>query len=264
MYMNRTQLIVVGAVGLIVFVSISVLVWLFINRDTRSRDRGSMETIQFQTQDGVTIVGDVYRPASSPKGGVLLLHMMPADRTSWQDFGARLAEAGYLGLAIDLRGHGESTQQGTTSLNYQTFSDPEHQQSQLDVQAGVKWLTDQGIELHRLGVVGASIGANLALVELTSSPEIRWAVLLSPGLEYKGIATAPLTLKLRPTQRVLLVASDDDPYSFQTILELANLSPAQTTVRKLSGVGHGTTMWENLLTEIEATLSWIESGQPNG
>lgn len=262
--MSRIQLLVIGIVGTLVLGSIAILTWLVVTRDTRTPERGQMETTRFETQDGVTLVGDVYRPTASPKGGVLLIHMLPADRSSWQEFGSLLAERGYLALAIDLRGHGESTSQGTTTLDFQTFSDAEHQQSSLDVEAATTWLLDQGIPLSRIGLVGASIGANLALEKIAKTPEIRWAVLLSPGLVYKGLATPPLLERLRPTQRLLLVASQDDPYAYQTITDLAALSPGETRLRQLAGAGHGTTMWEQQPSELEATLNWIESGYSNG
>ena len=45
--------------------------------------------------------------------------MMPATKESWNEFSQKLREKGWHVLAIDFRGHGESTKEG---LNFENFS----------------------------------------------------------------------------------------------------------------------------------------------
>jgi len=183
-----------------------------------------MEKVILQTSDNVTIVGDYY-PSKEEKGftpslsrGVLLLHMMPVNRDSWHEFAPRLMDKGYHVLAIDLRGHGES---GGPALEpakagpdgYKDFSDEEHQGSIHDVEAGAKFLEEKGVAPGGLILIGASIGANLALWYLAEYSQVGGAILLSPGLNYRGIITDSLVRKLRAGQRVLFVASEDDERS---------------------------------------------------
>lgn len=221
------------------------------------------ERIECQTSDNVTLIGDLYRPSGTAIGGVLLLHMMPADRTSWQAFAAHLLAHNFLALALDLRGHGESIHQTDHLLDYRTFTTANHQASRFDVLAGLSYLKEhERLAEEQLGLVGASIGANLALQALADHPRIPWGILLSPGLNYHGIDTAlPLT-RLAPTQAVYLAASNDDDYAFKTIQELNHLRDERTDKRELSGAGHGTTMWEHEPELMDNMVAWIEDHTP--
>lgn len=218
-----------------------------------------METVTIDTSDGVRLVGDLVRPQGRPVCGVLLLHMMPATRGSWRLFSRQLAERGALSLAIDLRGHGESIWQGKNRLNWHAFSDREHQASRDDVTAALNHLRGPLAAGSRVGIVGASIGANLALEALANHGDITWAVCLSPGRNYHGLETAGLVARLTAGQRLFLAASDDDPESLRAVRALAHEETAgRVTTRELSGVGHGTTMWERQPRLMDDILAWIE------
>lgn len=216
------------------------------------------EQITIETSDGVAIVGDLYRPSGTPKGAILFLHMMPADRSSWQPLAERLNEAGYLGFAIDLRGHGASTHQGTTTLDYQRFSDTQHQQSRLDVDAALTRLrAESQLVDPQIGIVGASIGANLGLDALARNPALGWGVLLSPGLTYHGIETEPAISALAPPTRLLLVAGTNDTYSLTTVRAVVGQAAIPVTSREIENGGHGTELWTQDDTVLDAIVTWI-------
>ncbi|MFQ5354004.1 MAG: hypothetical protein ACE5DR_03560, partial [Thermodesulfobacteriota bacterium] len=63
-----------------------------------------------------------------------------------------------------------------------------------------------------------------------------------PGLNYRGINADQLIKKLSNNQKLLLAASEEDEYSFQSILDLVELSQVETEIIRLKQVGHGTTM----------------------
>lgn len=198
------------------------------------------ERATLTTKDGLRIAADYYAVSAATRG-VVLLHMMPATRQSWISFAQDLRRAGFVVLAIDLRGHGES--QGGPE-GYKTFSDVEHQKSRLDVEAAVEFLKSKGIT--SVSIAGASIGANLALDYLTAHPDARAAVLLSPGLDYRGIRIEGLIERLGSAQRVLAVASDEDEYSAESVRTLfahAALGEQKKVIR-LNNAGHGTEMLE--------------------
>lgn len=165
----------------------------------------SYEQVEFQTTDRVKIVGDFYPVAGSGKG-LILVHMMPATRKSWEDFAQKAQAALSQTLAIDLRGHGDSG-----GGNYQRFSDAEHQASIADLAAAAKFLSEKGIA--EISLAGASIGANLSLQYLAENPEIKAVVLLSPGVDFRGIQIEPLAAKIADKQRILLAAANDDASS---------------------------------------------------
>lgn len=237
------------------------------------------ERVEFQTSDGVTIVGDYYfasqgeggdakRPFSHAKRGgpaVLLLHMMPATRDSYAEFADRLVRAGYRALAIDFRGHGESVQGSgvrdqVSELDYKNFSDQEQQAKILDVRAAVDWLMqEKGVKKEQLVLVGASIGANLALQYLVENPEVPAAVLLSSGLDYRGVRTPPLAQLVKPTQALYFAASADDEYSLNTNRALYAVTPAQKQIKEFQAAGHGTTMFEREPEFISEVIEWIRA-----
>ncbi|MEK7516355.1 MAG: alpha/beta fold hydrolase [Patescibacteria group bacterium] len=216
------------------------------------------ETVRFITADGVEIVGD-FLSAEPGAPVALLLHMMPADRTSWRPFADRLLAAGYGSLAIDLRGHGESVNQGNRTLNYKQFGDAEHRASIRDVEAATAFLQSRGVSPDRIVIIGASIGANLALQYAREYAAIPAVALLSPGLDYRGVKTEPLVATLSPGQGALLLASREDEYSFETIRTLARAMGERVTKMEFDGLGHGTTMFERRPELMDEVIEWLKN-----
>lgn len=197
-----------------------------------------------QTDDGVLLVGTMERPVGATSA-VLMLHMMPADRTSWRQLQAALAERGVASLAIDLRGHGESLRQDTRRLDYRTFSDADHQASREDVRASLSWLETHGFPTARVGLAGASIGANLALEAMANDHRIPAGILLSPGENYRGLAAYPAAAGLDPSQAVFVAASQgDDQESYEASREILERVPgADKKLQSYGSAGHGTNMF---------------------
>jgi alpha-beta hydrolase superfamily lysophospholipase len=207
------------------------------------------QRITLQTSDKIEIVG-LYRNTGQEKFAILL-HMMPATKESWDNFAERLLAKGYSSLAIDERGHGESTMNGR--LNYKNFSDKEQQAKILDVESAIVFAKEKGFEESQIIVIGASIGANLSIQALVEHKIISTAVALSPGLDYHGVRTAPMMPRLHEGQKVILVASDDDIESFDSIHSIQKQNSEQTILIERSGLGHGTQMTdrdESLVEEI--------------
>ncbi len=219
-----------------------------------SQKNSMIERITLTTKDNISLVGDYSAPDASSERGLLLLHMMPATRTSWAGFAQKARRTGFHVLAIDLYGHGES--EGGPD-GYKTFSDANHQRSKNDVQAAAEFLKSKGVAKLYLG--GASIGANLALQHLAENPETSGAFLLSPGLDYRGIQTESSARGLKPEQRVLYAASRDDQYSFESVERLAALRFAghDVSLRLFETAGHGTTMFEREPRLMDEIVEWL-------
>lgn len=212
--------------------------------------------ISFQTTDRVTIVGDWDAPSGATRA-VLLLHMMPATRVSWAPLSQALNAAGFATLAIDLRGHGDSVTlrqaQGDIRLNYKNFSDAEHQASRLDIDAAVNFLKLKGFAENNIAFIGASIGANLSLDALYRYNSTSRAVLLSPGLDYRGVKTESPMRQLGAHQKVWIVAAEGDEYSTKSSVTLQQLQKETATVTIFKGSDHGTTLFSsqpNLVPDI--------------
>lgn len=178
----------------------------------------------------------------------ILMHMMPATKESWAWITSVLLEQGVASLAFDQRGHGESTMGGT--LDYKQFGETQQQAKRLDLEAALAWAHKQGFDEDHIILIGASIGANLAIRALAEHPGLPLAVALSPGLNYRGVTTNDAIVQIRPNQKVVLVASDDDDRpSWDSVHELHRLNPSSTVLIERSGLGHGTHM-----TDMDSSL----------
>lgn len=249
----------VAAVPLLILgILVGVFYWLFGGDRQQPLVLSSVmsQRIELKTSDGTTIAGDYYAPAAGSPRGLLLLHMMPATRQSWKAFAETMQAAEWHVLAIDLRGHGESS--GGPD-GYKNFSDEEHQASRFDVEAGVGFLKTKGASELSLG--GASIGANLALQYLAAHSEIRRAFLLSPGLDYRGVKTEPYARVLQSGQAVYYIASDDDRYSADTVRRLFDVTPGGVgkELEVFDEAGHGTAIFEREPQSMDLVVSWLQS-----
>ncbi|OGY62386.1 MAG: hypothetical protein A2745_00125 [Candidatus Harrisonbacteria bacterium RIFCSPHIGHO2_01_FULL_44_13] len=215
----------------------------------------------FTAADNFKIAYDLYS-AEKPRAYLVLVHMMPAVKESWQDFAVLARENNYSSIAVDLRGHGESDGGPNGYIN---FSDTEHQKSILDLQTAVDFLKERGASPEKIYFIGASIGANLSLQYLAENPEYKKAVLLSAGLDYRGIKTEPLVKKLSKGQKIMLVSARDDDRSGGNNVNmneiLADLAP-KGVVKDLvvyETGGHGTAILENQPDVIDKIFSFLNN-----
>lgn len=218
-----------------------------------------MERIQLKTADNIIIVGNHYK-AEKGSPSALLLHMMPATKESWDEFAKKLRKEGFGCVAIDLRGHGES--EGGPE-GYRSFSDEEHKASILDARAGIDFQKNEG---HSpLFVIGASIGANLALQILAEDEKIRGAVLLSAGINYRGVETLPPANVIRKNQAVYVVAAKDDMRrngtpAYKMAQEIFNtISSGDKKIEIFETGGHGTDLFASHPDLEERIVEWMQN-----
>jgi len=222
------------------------------------------EAVKLLTEDGIEIAG-LYWPADgATKRLALLLHMMPATKESWSDFTPLLTARGFAALAIDLRGHGQSVKPDDPTFDYRLFEDRDHMAKRLDAEAAARWLLDRtGLPESQLAVVGASIGANLAIQFLAEHPEVPAAVALSPGWDYHGVTTPDKVETMSPSQSLMVAASQEDERSFRTDRDLKALRP-DIAVKEFQDLGHGTTIFINQPAFMEEVADWLAQKVPRG
>lgn len=201
--------------------------------------------VKFQTNDGMEIVGDYFEApkSSQPAPAALLIHMFRTDRTTWKSLIPPLHGAGFAVLAIDLRGHGDSASaQGSELKPRLERQDPGVFRDMLrDVEAAHAWLLGQdGVDKARFVVVGASVGASLAIDYAARDRSVDGVVMLTPGTGYMGLdsVTPAMRYGARP---VLLVSVEDDRKAVDL---LAKMNPAATPHVEGRGTGHGTRIFE--------------------
>ncbi len=213
------------------------------------------------TTDRVRVHGTYVATPGAVGRGLILLHQMRHERSDWKAFAEQARAAGFHSLAIDLRGHGRSTQTADgRALSLASFRNADFAAMINDVEAAAKYLRERpDVDHARLYLVGASIGANLALAFAAAHPDVvKGVVLLSPGLDYRGVATEPAVSKY--PGRMLLYSSQGDEYSYQSVQRLAQLAgAARGMARYYSGDGHGTDL---MLTHAEmsaAIVAWLKA-----
>jgi alpha-beta hydrolase superfamily lysophospholipase len=188
----------------------------FALKTTNSKE-ATEEKVSFPTDDKVLIAGTYYSPSPSSKNtsaadAIILLHMLGRDRNDWNTFASTLSNSsnGYTVLSIDLRGHGQSVNQNGKVISFQSFTPDDFNKMALDVKAAKQFLvTQKGINSNNIAIVGASIGANIALKYAVLDPSIKTIVLLSPGLDYKGVRTSDAITKF--TNPIYIATSGKDP-----------------------------------------------------
>jgi len=197
------------------------------------------KTVSFQTKDDVKIVGDFYD--SKSKKSVLLLHILPGNRGDFNEFAELLWQNNYNVLNIDERGHGDSEAWAQEMGSWQEFTQADFDKMVYDVEAAAQWLKAKSSETE-LAVIGGSIGANLAFIYgAKTQPKIVAA--LSPGIDYRGIKTEIASRNYR--QNLLIAASRDDAYSFESSEKLFEISKAShKEFIRYEDAGHGTRMFD--------------------
>lgn len=160
----------------------------------RESDLAEMKPISYQSRDGLTINGYLTLPkhiAVKRLPVVVYPHGGPWSRNSW-GYNADvqfLANRGYAVLQMNYRG---STGYGR---EFWTASFKQWGRAmQDDVTDGVRWLIKQGIaDPRRIGIYGASYGGYVALVGLSSTPD-----LYACGVDYVGVSNLFTFMKSIP------------------------------------------------------------------
>lgn len=204
-------------------------------------------TVAFRALDGRTMTGLLLEGDARPAPAVVLVPMLGRPKEEWQAVAERLVAAGISALAIDLPG--ASVPPGAAELARW------HE----DIQAAVTYLTSQPADVHagRVGVLGASLGANLAVVAAASDSRIRSIALVSPSLEYRGLR-AQAALQEYGSRPALLIASLRDPYAARSVRELAAESPGIRQLRWSDAPAHGTVLLARDPDIVRSIVEWFQ------
>jgi dienelactone hydrolase len=216
-----------------------------------------IQDIRFTTSDGIEIAGSYRKPAGEAgekAPGLLLIPMLSRTRKDYDEFSARLSESGFASLAIDIRGHGDSTMDGR--IRFGRFTDKEWNDCIKDVNAAFGWLSNCGdVDPDYICVLGASIGANFVL-KIGSRSEIAMVVALSPGEDYHGVQVIDDAKKIHE-KPVYIIVADGDSYSYESSNKLAQVMDPSVELRVIkNNKKHGTQMFEIPFFQ-EDLIKWL-------
>jgi pimeloyl-ACP methyl ester carboxylesterase len=97
------------------------------------------------------------------------------------------------------------------------------------------------VQPSRVGLCGASLGANVAAVYASGDASIASLALLSPSLDYRGLRIEN-ALRQYGGRPALLVAAADDPYAMRSVRDLQKAGGGLREPLILNLAGHGTIM----------------------
>lgn len=200
--------------------------------------------VRLKTDDGQTLFA---REGGTGTHGVLLIHDAGRTSNDWELIRAKLAARGYRVLSLDLRGHGESaTILDATEPDWASMND--------DLKAGAARLTRAGAK--KITVIGAGLGANLALAYAASGAPVHSLILLSPGLNIKGHRPSQ-SIEAAAAHPMLIAAGQGDTRSVNAMRYLYNQASGPKQTVTLPGRASGTTLIDEHPNFEDQVLNWL-------
>jgi pimeloyl-ACP methyl ester carboxylesterase len=192
------------------------------------------EEVTFSTSDGVELAGTLYGEGTT---AIVCSHMLRGSRADFAGGAPRLAAEGYLVLAYDNRGDGESGEGATTD-------------KVLDVHAAIELVRSRGAD--RVVLLGASRGGALSLEAATQVPVNAVVTLSAPPPNDGPAAVAAVSA---PS---LYVNSENDEFadSTQEMFDAAN-DPKDLHI--YPGPDHGTALFRSQPGLVDRIVGFIEA-----
>lgn len=206
--------------------------------------------VSLKAQDGTKIYAS-YNPVKGATRGVVLVHMSGRSSKDWRFLAEKLNQAGLVTIAVDLRGHGANVPEGATPP---TLTDADYMAMTQDVAAAVAYLRSQGVK--EVSLVGASLGASLALKVASQDSAVTNLVLLSPLVNQKGI-DATEALAAYAARPVLIVVSKEDAAAAKAGLVLDAQAKGYHRLEVYDGAGNGTKMLNKAPGLEPLLVSWL-------
>jgi alpha-beta hydrolase superfamily lysophospholipase len=234
----------------------------------QSTSAPTARVVRLSAADDTGISAAFYAPITNPAPGVILVHDYGQTRDEWSTLIPGLQRAGFAVLAFDLRGHGESTRRltadGAKALDYHKFTPRDFQDMLLDLDAAYDWLiTQPGLNQNRIAIVGAGLGANLAVRYGAFNDEVAAFFLLSPGFVYHDVRTDDVMARLgrRP---VHIAVSQVDGFAYESCKRLVDIRvkagnpSASNDFTVCTGASHGTQMLTTVKQLPALTVVWLK------
>lgn len=222
----------------------------------RSTDPVRARELSFLTRDGARLVGTLYTPERAGPAGLILVHSRGGSRSDFQSFARQAQGDGYMSIAFDLRGHGDSRTPPGVASGYREFQTSDWLDALNDIDAAKVALVNAGADPENLAMVGAGVGANLALTYAANHDEIQAVVLLSPGRVEEGISAAD-ALRQYGRRPVLIMVTTGDTLGLVSGQALSEVAPGHCEIREYDGTARGTAIFDTAVTSSGQVLLWF-------
>ncbi len=206
-----------------------------------------------KTSDGLSLQASYGQPTKVSPNGVVFVPANGRSKEDWVGVADACWRSGTWVVAIDLRGMGANVPVGSTPV---AATPDDYQRMSEDVKSAVAFLKSHGVT--KITLVGAELGANLAINVAADDAAVVDVVLLSPGLEQKGVIATD-AVKRYGARPLLMAASQDDAYGALSVTRLEALAVGEKRVDMFEVAGKGTRML-NRAPELEGNVvGWINT-----
>lgn len=179
------------------------------------------QVVTLKGEDGASI-GALYGAPSRATDGVVFIPGGGRGKEDWEATAEKFYRSGVQVLTIDL------PVPGASAVGLEG-----------NVRAATAWMRAKGVT--RLALVGAELGANLAINVAADDPSVVTVVMLSAGLQSAGVITTDAVSRYG-TRSLLLVASEDDSYGARSARSLDALALGDHQLQVYERAGKGTRM----------------------
>lgn len=202
--------------------------------------------MSLQTPDGFTLKGTFTKPESKGRVPVVILaHEFGSQRSAWEPLVQQLQQRGLATLALDIRGHGASTMKNGQMLAItrdfmESAKTLGFDKIPEDLALAATWVRKQhGVDGHRLGLAGASVGGFSVILAAPMIHPIA-VIALSPagtGAFGKDAKAQLVDSQSKGRSATFIYASDQDTDAFENAQALAGISGV--SAKFLPGKEHG-------------------------
>lgn len=192
-----------------------------------------------------TLAATLYPSLDPHPAGLLLLHGAKGHRDDWILFATRAQQAGFVALAPEF----------AWPMDASGKIDP----SALDrIQAAFDYFQQVGIEPKRIALVGADVGASLALQYGAGNTAVSAVALISPGLDFGGIS-AEKALAEYGRGAAYFVSASGDAFSADSARTLQAKAAGFSELREYPGAAHGTDLFTVSENSVAQLLDWLKT-----
>lgn len=238
---------------IVLLLAVAGVLWWQNGFDEHLPIRGDQIAVGLVPDDGTYIASRYYAsPGKVEHRGVILLHMFGSNQNAWNNLAAELQDRNFEVMTLDFRGHGESDGEEDD------LKEADYLNMVNDAAEAVEYLRDINADMD-IAIMGAGLGANVALQLASRDDTITAVVLVSPQHNYRGVKITKLNKSF--TRSIYFTVSRADAISLAATETLYQDNPSATKQLRIAeeAKGRGTKLLNNTPKLREAIIGWLEA-----
>src|SRR5438045_965146 len=158
-------------------------------------------------------------------------------------------------MAVDLRGHGDSRMKNKIPVQASPDWRTNPHEFPQDLNPALDWLKSRPrVNGQKIVVIGADVGANLALIASGRFPEVRTVVAVTPRLD-ESLALAGSPQDFQPRSALIIVANQSEGDQIKAAVK----APSRVLEVRPTGARYGgTAQWMADKQVADAIVQWLK------